>query len=478
MPVFYRIVLFVCTLGGLLVAPPALAQRATLRQVQLNGTGDFTTLPGGYSFVHHFVPTDGVGTVFRHVVLDSALRPRHQRDLKLGGRGVELLSYATNQRAALYEFRRYNDSVVTAVIDTAGQVLSVRREARRSHKPRVSVQLPVRSDSLFLVYEASSGFRRFRLHCLDLHQHERWQLTFAPRRGRTSLASFSADGQYAWVVAADNYYSRRVEHTAYCLELATGKIVSTTLLDNDGERRIACQTLVQPDHSLALVGRAYHSRRISRISSGDLFVTRLTPAGTRLLDRSSPLGSARNLGSSRRTKTYWQSLVADPAGNLRLVGQTFTSTSWGANFAMAVASRLLTLNILQISFTTLRPRDILSFQISPEGELLQARMLPIPERNSYTTVGYVQAQLMAELAAGAGVFPVRGLTPDGRQAILRTKKQLYLLDLDTQRQRLLRDANTLGSNEVWGVRTGRVLLYQTGTQGPQTLDLEQLAYDK
>ena len=325
---------------------------------------------------------------------------------------------------------------------------------------------------------AISGFRRFRLHCLDLRQRERWQLTFTPRHGRTNLAGFSADGQYAWLVAADNFRSRRTEHTAYCLELATGKIVSSTLLDTEDERRIVCQGLVQPDHSVALVGRAYHRRRISRVKSGDLFVTRLAPDGTRLLDRSSPLGriATPSMLGARRAKTYWQSLVADPDGNLRLVGQTFTSTSWGGNFAIGLASRLLTLNIVQISFTTLRPHDIVSFQFNPGGDLLQARVLPIPERNSYTVGGYVPAQLMSELAAQAGIFPVRALTPDGQQAVLRTKSQLYLLDLNTQQQRLLRDAATLHRDEVWGVRAGRVLLYRS--HGGHTLDVEELAYDK
>jgi hypothetical protein len=472
---------FVLFLGSILLATqPAAAQRATLEQVKLNATGDFNTLSSGYSFLHHFVaPTSGPTTIFRHVVLDSALHVRHQRDIKLTGRNVELLSYGVNKGAAIYRFRRrQNDSIITAVIDTAGQVLSMSRVARRSYQPRLGEVLPIRADSLFLLYEASSGMRSFRLHCLDLNQRERWQLTFTPRKGRTNMAGFTADGSHAWLVASDNNRSRRQEHSAYCIELKTGKIVSTTLLDYQGERRVACQGLIGPDHSLAVVGRAYQHRRISRVHSGNLFVTRLATDGSRLLDHSNQLAAAPGLLASHSAKTYWQTLVADEAGNLRLVGQTFTSTSFGGNMAIGIATGIATLGFVRLNITTLRPREIVSMQFNPQGGLTQTRVLPLPERNSYTVGGYVPAQLMAELAARAGIFPVRALTPDGKTAVLRTKHQLVLLDLDTQQQRLVRNATDLGTDDVWGVRAGSLMLYRANDRSSNSLDIEQVAYDK
>lgn len=473
--------IFSLFLGSILfLARPAAGQRLRLEEVKLNAGGDFNPLPGGYSLLHHFVAsTSGPVTIFRQVVLDSALRLRHQRDVRLAGRNVELLGCGVNQRAALYQFRRrQNDSVVTAVIDTAGQVLSTSRVALQSRQPRLERVLPLRSDSLFVLYEASSGLRNFRLHCLDLRQRERWQLTFRARKGRTDLASFTADGQYAWLVVSDNNRSRRLEHTAYCVALQTGKIVSTTLLDYQGERRVACQGLVGPGHSLVVVGRAYRHRRISRVQSGNLFVARLAPDGTRLLDHTNQLSADPGLLASHSPKTYWQSLTADPQGNLRLVGQTFTSTSFGANFAMSVATGIATLGFVRLSWTTLRPREIVNLQFNPQGGLVQTRVLPLAERNSYTFGGYVPAQIMAELAARAGVFPVRAVTPDGQTAVLRTKRQLFLLDLGTNRQRLLRDADALGTDEVWNVRAGSLMLYRANSGGSHSLDVEQVAYDQ
>jgi hypothetical protein len=476
---YYGILLLFSSLFSLTTAP-TYAQRLRLEEVKLNSSGDFNSLPSGYHFLHHFVSsTTGPATTFRQVVLDSALHQRHQRDVQLVGRNVELLSYGTNRQAALYRFRRrQNDSVITAVIDTAGQVLSMARVARTSHQPRIPLTLAVPSDSLFLLHEASSGLRNFRLHCLDLQQRERWQLTFTAHKRRTQLEQFTADDRYAWLVVSDNSRSRRLLTTAYCVELQSGKIVSTTPLDYNGERRVASTSLLGSGHSLLVVGRSYQRRRISRVRSGNLFVTRLAPDGTRLLDHLNQLSAAPGLLNAHSPKTYWQTMVADSAGNVRLVGQTFTSTSWGGNFAIGVATGIATLGFVQLSITTLRPREIVSLRLNPHGELTQSRMLPLPERNSYTLGGYIPAQLMAELAAQAGVFPVRALTPDGTTAVLRTKRQLVLLDLDTQRQRLLRGIEELGTDDVWGMRAGSVLLYRANSRSSHSLEIERVAYDK
>ena len=475
---FYRLaVLFLLGIG--LAARPAAGQSAAKWTPE--AYRELNQLPGGYNLGHYFLERTGFPeAVFRHTVLDSALRPLHQYDLKLTGYDITLASHALNQRAALYRFRRRGtDSVLATVIDTAGRVLSVHREAH--HTPPARFQNPpllLRSDSLFLVTKVSRKSRSLLVRCFDLQQRERWHLTLVPTRGRTHLLAVTSDQQYVWLVNASNSLSRRTEHTAYCVALASGQVVSTTLLDYQGERRIACRSLLGADHALTVVGRAYHHQRISRVHSGDLFVTRLAPNGTHLLDRSSPLGNQPGLLGDHRAKTYWQSLVADSSGNLRLVGQSFTSTSWGGNFAIMMASSLVTLGIFRVSFTTLHPRDLVSLQFDPQGQLTQARAMPLPEGNSYMQPGYVPAQLMAELAAQAGIFPVRALTPDGRQAILRTQHQLFLLDFDTQRQQLLRDANALGTADVWGLRGGRVLLYRPSRLSPHQLDLEPVSYAK
>jgi hypothetical protein len=207
-------------------------------------------------------------------------------------------------------------------------------------------------------------------------------------------------------------------------------------------------------------------------------VTRLATDGSRLLDYSNQLAAAPGLLASHSVKTYWQTLVADEAGNLRLVGQTFTSTSFGGNMAIGIATGIATLGFVRLNITTLRPREIVSMQFNPQGGLTQTRVLPLPERNSYTVGGYVPAQLMAELAARAGIFPVRALTPDGKTAVLRTKHQLVLLDLDTQQQRLVRNATDLGMDDVWGVRAGSLMLYRANDRSSNSLDIEQVAYDK
>ena len=461
----------------------AASQQIQLSQVKPSRASHLLAMPNGYSIAHYLTDAQpGQRTTFRHVVLDSALRVRHERNLHIGGRNAQASICGSNQRAAFYRLQWYkgldddnaSDSTITAVVDTAGQVLSIKRLGTAGGAPPSSVNLQLASDSLFLLCEPTHGNRGFHLRCFDLQQRERWSFAFKPQKHRGTLLRVAADATYAWLLVDDNNRSRRVWHTLFCLDVRTGRVVSTMALDYQQERRIASTILLGPKHSLLVAGRTYYHRRISRKHSGDLFVTRLAPDGALLANHLNPMRGAIGLLGPTFPRTYWQSMATDTAGNVRLLGQAFVSTSYGANVAMVAATRLLTLGFFGISATTLRSRELLNFSVSPAGTVTASRLVPLPGYNAYTEFGYVPGQLMATLADQAGLLPIRHLTPDGRRAVVHTGTSLMLLDLETQQLSLLRSKVRVG--DVWRVQPSYVLLYHRPTKGSRhTLELERVA---
>ena len=479
---FYSSTFLVLSSIFLLLAGSAAGQQLRLEEVKVSDEGNLLAMAGGYSIAHYVANSkNGPTTVFRHVVLDSMLRVRHERVLRLGGRNAEAVSCTSNRRAALYTFRWWtnsategtSDSTVTAVIDTAGSVLSLKRIGQATNYPRPDLAVRLASDSLFLQAEPLRGQRGFQLRCLNLRQRERWQLTFKSRKRRGRLLHCTVDTAFVWLVMSENMRSRRITHTVHCVELKTGRLVSSTPLDYQGERRIASAVLPGPNNSLLVTGRSYQRRRINRKYAGNLFFTRLAPDGTHQLDHLNYL-AARPGALGPRPKTYWHAMAADSAGNVHLLGQAFTSTSYATNMAVTMATSLATLGILRASATTFRSQELVRLTLNPRGEIVRSSLIPLPGRNIYTFYGtYVPGQLMAELAQHAGLLPVRSLSADGRTAVLRTGNQLALLDFGTQQLRPLRQGVRAG--EVWQHRPGALLLYHTEPGSRHTLELERVS---
>ena len=107
----YFILLFLLSSSILLKTTSASGQQLKLEQVKPSKEGYFLDFPGGHSVAHYFVagPSE-TAAVFRHVVLDSALRLRHERSLRVGGSGTQALGCGSNRRAALYRFESHRST--------------------------------------------------------------------------------------------------------------------------------------------------------------------------------------------------------------------------------------------------------------------------------------------------------------------------------------------------------------------------------
>lgn len=445
----------------LLAIRPAHAQTLWARQEHAYANGELHALPDGKSLVHQLSPLPSAELVmFRHVVFDTLLRQRRQASFFLRGYDLHLTGHGLNQRAALYRFRRKaNDTVFTAVVDTAGRVLSFRPERQNQPLPTQLPPLPLASDSLFLLCNRPNSEQKFTLECLDLQQRVRWQLPFAPAKGYARLLGFHSDAQYIWLVVADDLGG----HTAWCLEMRTGRVVTRTPISQPDSRRLVSATLLLPDHSLAVAGRAFSLRAYERqgnVSTGDLFLTRLQPDGTRLLDNvNDNQGPKRSDFFGTNKEVYWEHLGIDSAGNYFLLGETFGSTSAASGTAQSVAAAAL-IGVYGFNLTSLSPLDFVRVQLDAKGAVTATALVPLPPGPTLTNLAHWPAQYMAQYAEAKGIFRFRASANDGNSVVVRNKKDLSLLNLNTQQLTVLRTGPALENLEVWGARHNRALLFR------------------
>lgn len=447
-------------------AVPANAQQTWTRKVHSYASGELNPLPDGTSFTHQLSPVPGQElSMLRHVALDSMLRQRHQAAFFVPGYDVRLVGHGLNKQAALYRFRRLrNDTAFTAVVDTAGHILSFRRERRDQRVPDLVTPLPLPSDSLFLLCDQSSNEKSFDLECLNIRQQVRWKLPFTAVDGRLRLLSFWADERYLWLVTGDNAASRLTEHWAWCLELSTGHVVSRTLLDLGGSRRFVAETLLRPDHSLVLTGRTFAAedgQRISRVKTGDLFLTQLQPDGTRTLDYVNSIQDLQGFNVLTTDQVYWQQLGTDPQGNFFLIGETFVSTSAANSIAQQAATGLLTMGLVRANFVSLTPRELVRVRFDSQGKISTTTLVPLPVAHTLGGLGYAPAQVLAAAAEAKGTFRLRATSADGNMVLLRNKNDLSLLNITTQQLKTVRIGRELKELDVWGARHDAAILYPT-----------------
>jgi hypothetical protein len=448
--------LLVAALCGWL--PAASAQQFHLDSVKLARTGG-TYLPGARRALLYYLDLTTPSTTFRQYALDSGLHVRHRHELRLAGR-YDLVNEASSRHHLLYQLRRRgSDSIVTAVLDSTGRALTVqrRREPKIRWRELRGADFPLTDG--FVLAEPERKHRGVLVRFLDTRLQPRWSHRFASESGGAVVVDqVAADSTHLWVMVTSNAQSRRATSKAYCLELATGRVLCRLPLDFNGERRVPGIIGMGPQHSLLVAGHSYANMRPSRVSTGNLFYTQLGADSTRLTNRLVQLGQDATLRAARQ-KIFWQVMAPDAAGNVRLVGETYTSTSLGGHIAIGVATGIATLGIVRLSITVLHPRDLISLRLTPEAQVADVRVLPLPEGGSYTTGGYLQARRMAQQAANARVFRVRGLTPDGNHVVLRTPKRILTYDLRTGHPTTVQQAAATGYLDFWHAGPQRLLLY-------------------
>ncbi|GAA4378831.1 hypothetical protein [Hymenobacter koreensis] len=450
------------------------AQEFHLDSIKLARTGG-VYMPAAQRAMLFYLDQSGGRTSFRQYALDSSLRVRHRHDLRLPGR-YDLVNQASSRHHLLYQLRRRgSDSIVTAVLDSTGRavVLERKRDRMLRWQELRGADFPLTNG--FLVSEPGRKRGPIMVRFLDTQLRTRWSHGFASESGgAVTIDDMAADSTHLWLMVTSNAQSRRATSKAYCMELATGRVLCRLPLDYSGERRVPGIISMGLKHSLLVAGYSYANMRPSRVNTGNLFYTQLSPDSARLTNRLVKLGQDPILRAARQ-KVLWQVMAPDAAGNVRLVGETYTSTSLGGHIALGVATGIATLGIVRLNITTLHPRDLLTLQLTPTSQITEVRVMPLPDGGSYTTGGYLQARRMAKQAAMSGVFRLRGLTPDSNHVVLRTPRRVLTYDLRTGQPSVVQQVPATGYLDLWHAGPQRLLLYHE-QRAQHRLQLQQASY--
>ncbi|TGE27443.1 hypothetical protein [Hymenobacter metallicola] len=450
------------------------AQRVTIDSIKLARTGGLY-LPSAHRAMVFTLESEAGATHFRQYVFNPTLGRQRRQDLRLAGR-YELGTNASSRQHVLYQLhKRASDSMVTVVLDTTGQVVKLHRELSRKVRWRELGGTVAPQANGFLLTQPSSGHSQLLVRFVSPQLQTQWEHRFVSPQGQVAVDETILDSTHVWFVVTNNARSRRATTKAYCLELATGKVLCRMPLDYNGERRVPGVAAMGPGHSLLLAGYSYPNNRPSRTSTGSLFSARFHPDSSRTDERLVALSKEARLLTAQGRKVLWQTIQPQPDGSVRLVGETYTSTSLGGHIAIGVVTGIATLGIVRVSTTTLRPRDVVSLRLTSAGQVDQLRVLPVKDGGSFTVGGYLQARRMAQAAAAAGVFRLRGFTPDSNRVVLRTANRIMTLDVRSGQPTTVQQTPPTGYFDVWFVEPTHLLLYHE-QRSPQRIDLERVAY--
>ncbi|TGE21604.1 hypothetical protein E5K00_15100 [Hymenobacter aquaticus] len=471
MPLSLRHAFFPLLLAGLF-GRSTQAQHVTIDSIRLAQTGGLY-LPSAQRAMMFSLEPGNEASYFRQYVFSPTLGRQRRQSLRLPGRYVFSNSASSRQHVLYQLYKRGTDTMTTVVLDTLGQVVKLQRE--KAHKVRwreLGGSLGPQADGFLL---AEPGRRDILVRYLNPQLQVQWEHRFTSDQGAVEVEEAILDSTHAWLLVTTNATSRRAVTKAYALELASGKVLCRLPLDHNGERRVPGVAQMGAGHSLLLAGYSYPNNRPSRTSTGSLFVARFHPDSTRTDERLIGLSQEARLLTAQGRKVLWQRLRPEADGGLRLVGETYTSTSLGGHMAIGIVTGIATLGIVRVSTTTLRPRDVVSLRVSPGGQVDQVRVLPLPDGGSYTVGGYLQARRMAQQAALAGVFRLRGFAPDSNRVVLRTERRILTLDVRSGQPATVQQTPSTGYYDVWFVDAAHLLLYHE-QRSPQRVDLERIAY--
>ncbi|UOQ53689.1 hypothetical protein [Hymenobacter cellulosivorans] len=451
---------------------PAQAQHITLDSVVLEHTVGFY-LPAARRAIVSTVAYADEATTLRYYLFSSTLSQQRRR-LRLPGH-YQLANTASSRAHVLYQLhRRGSDTLLSLVVDTLGNVVAQRRESSRWIRWQDMHGELAPQTGGFLTTESSlvGGEALFRF--TDLQLRPLWQHRFRSAEGKVEVAPAIIDSTHLWLLVTNNALSSRAVTTAYCLELATGKVLCRLPLDYRGERRRPDVGVMGPGHSLLVAGFSSARNRPSRTHPGHLFYTQLYPDSTRH-DRLVTGAAEPHLPLARNRHVLWHALRPAPNGSVVLVGETYTSTSFGAHLALDLATGLATVGLGRVNRTTLRPREVVALHLSAAGQVDKAQILPLPDSSSYRLHGYWPARRIAQAANRDGAFRMRGFGPDSQSMVLLTGRRLLTMNLQSGQARPLRPTLPVKYSDVWRVEPGFLLLYRQQFR-PQRVELERVAY--
>lgn len=445
------------------------AQKFSLADVRANRVGGLAVPGAKRALLFYAEKAHHDSTILRQYWLDEQMQLRRKQPLVL--RGPYLLQSLIRSREHLmYRFKRQGyDTLVNVVVDTLGRTVAIRREKYMVRQSRFlqfqSLEMP-QATGFALVDLVQNRSSRLRYYTPDMHLA--WEKTFG---SRMEIVGNDADSSHVWVVLTKNPLTRHPVSEAVCLELGTGKEVGRSRIGPQQSAWVPAAAHIGAGHELLLAGYAFR-HAASRTHTGDLFYLRLSMAGQPMAQRLTTLAHTSELQAARGGRVHWTLVQPDRQGNVRLVGETFQSSSYGA----VLLRSTLSFGLLQ--YSVLRPRDVISLTLDTAGLVRNVQTTALlRDRGSFTWPGYMPGRILADIAAQYQTFRYRGVaSADNSTLILRSPQQVQTLNVANQQLTSIRQKPAVGVLDVWHVGSDFMLLYQEDA-GKRTLEVERVPID-
>lgn len=405
-------------------------------------------------------------------VYDSTLRLLTKHTTQLRGKCTLFdTSPQLADRLVAFEFIQHNplaDSVFLLAFDPNGRPTGLQGGKRHITGRNHTTPLNLPTADL-LVKSAGSSRRQFAVQSLLPSLQTRWEQSFTAPKGATRLNAYAADSTHIWLLLTEHANSRRNTPVAVCLDAATGRQLSRTVLTTGPGLREASTCTIGPGHSILIAGHAFAGRRPKNARMGELFMLRLGPDGRMLTDQQVAVDNL-----PPRHKVIWRKVQESPTGGLRVIGETYTKTSFGAMLGFYALTYAATFTYGAQIQSTLRPRDLLLLDVNAAGQLQHRRIVPLPKGGSLYKGRYMGARRLAREAAAKGAFRYRATGP-GNVVLLRTKQQLLAVKPNGKAPLVLREQSTQCVQDVVSANSRQLLVTEFNKKTKQ-FSLLRVAY--
>ncbi|MDB5263333.1 MAG: hypothetical protein JWQ14_2616 [Adhaeribacter sp.] len=409
---------------------------------------------------------------FLFTTFDSSLQV-HQANILLYKRNNALASSGNNNYSAHLFQRVSYDSLKVLVLNKEGEPVSKKEYRISATEPRLVNLSRTDNDSLFtFFYKAASKKGNFFVKKVNLAQEAVWEQELTPAAG-TVTAQFINTAEHIWVVCQSKPTSLKMAYTIVCLDNLSGKILGSTILHQDKDRREIADLTIGPDKELVLIGRFFSKSTISRTKPGNFFFTRISSSGERLSDIIYDQKRNPNaLTALSKTKILWESLTWNPAGHWEIVGESFRTSAFITDFMVRVGVSLVTFGSGQIGYGKLLTKDLIHVQITTEGQVKKLQVYNLPSTR-LVLPRWCPAYEFAKIAKASQLFRFRGIIAEPYSLIVKTKDEVQLLETSPVKTTSLTGINHHAREDVLGVLGNQLLLYNSSSSG-QSIQVRRL----
>jgi hypothetical protein len=384
--------------------------------------------------------------------IDSSLRRYWADSARLGSWYMPFFE-AKGTEHALFRFRQpATDSMMSVVTDAQGRIKAVKRQLHSKDKSWNYSSLPHPNDG-FILANPGVNDNSLWVRYLRPDLSEAWVWNLATTGGVLQLDTYAVNDKYLWLVVSDNATDlKRATSLAICLDVVAGRELTRISLDVSGKtHRFVSTCHIDSTGALLVAGQAFDVGRPRPDHNGDLFVQRLFSDGTRQPEQRAVL-TGRELSSH----LHWQSIIPQPNGGVRVVGEIYKSVIF-----LTLPLSFFSHTFSFVNHTTLLPQGVIVADLSPTGSLAQVRSLDVLDGAKFKIDGYWPARNMAVMATQAGYMQWRGLTPDAGAFLVRSPRRILRVGLDDWTQQTLATAGRKNALDIWGhTRGGALLLHE------------------